>query len=276
MGFHLFPSVRVFAFPFVGGFIAISGYLITDSMARSRGYGHFAWKRLLRVGPGFVASLLFGAFFGFSIVGTLHCWATFGLWDHPKVNGVFWSLSVEEVLYALLALMFAVGVYRRAPAFILAALYAAFFMLPHSQSAAVMRVLEIPPYFLAGSFLYVLRARTPWRWWLGVLGLVYPFLPLPAIGLCPLAVAYGLISLGLYSRPVLGWWTKRIGDPSYGVYVYHLPVVSVLGPAGIPVAIVVAVTSWHVVEKRALALKDWRPKGGALRPARALSLEAES
>lgn len=327
-GIHPFQ----FYFPAVPGFIALSGYLITQSMERSRGYGHFLWKRLLRVLPAFVLSIAFALTFNehsLRMLGpTLLHWATFGIKGN-SVNGAFWSLSVEEALYALLALWFFFGVYANkkfAVLFFIALSLTAvplnrFIMSPthyqllaHTQFRGVdqdlpyltWRALDPLYFFVAGSLFYVARAKLAWAPGValvaGIMLLgnrVFPnsfFTFVDAQPWVYYIIAWIILSLALYAPPVMAWWEKRLGDASYGIYVYHLPILYFLAKQGfagwwliagtIAGTSAMAFASWHLIEKRALAFKDrlWfrkkrpaepvnEPGSGPLQPSPAVSGE---
>lgn len=74
-----------------------------------------------------------------------------------------------------------------------------------------------------------------------------------------------------YLAYVPGGWVRRynhLGDYSYGLYIYAFPVqqtvvalnggisVLMLGLAALPPALLLAILSWHLIEKKALRLKD--------------------
>ena len=75
------------SFLFVPAFTAISGYLITRSMEQSRGYGHFLWKRVLRVGPAFLVALAIVALLDGDLKNTMISWLTMGL----RSNELSWD-----------------------------------------------------------------------------------------------------------------------------------------------------------------------------------------
>lgn len=219
----LFANVKTVQFPWVPAFIAISGFLITDSMSRSAGYGHFAFKRLLRVGPGFLASLALVFAVGGDVGATLVNWLTMGI-RSIGTNQPIWSLSVEEVLYFLLAVWFALGIYRtpgRAICF-LTTLFVLLLAVSASTEGQVFLILRAALAFVCGSVLYVLRDSIRWSPLAGMLCLFLAFylrnwVPIDswaAMILTGPALAYGLISLGVYARPVFGSYKRVVGDPS--------------------------------------------------------------
>jgi peptidoglycan/LPS O-acetylase OafA/YrhL len=281
LSFHTFQILGITypQLPWVTCFIAISGYLITDSMYRSSGYAQFAWKRLLRIGPAFGLSFVLLWATGGSIPDALTDWIFMGLRNGGS-NPPLWSLSLEEVLYFLLAVCFAVGMYRtRSRAelglrgvYLLATLWSCF------APDAAMPILTNALAFVSGSFLYMVRDRVPWSAAGAAVCLVAVLLlrNTPIAGDVSYALLIGpptaffLLTLGLHARPVFAQYKSRIGDPSLGIYVYHFPILmwlytrvgingGLLYPLTLALTIPLALISWHIVEKRALAAKNAMP-----------------
>jgi peptidoglycan/LPS O-acetylase OafA/YrhL len=92
----------------------------------------------------------------------------------------------------------------------------------------------------------------------------------PLFALCwVLPLSYAALWVGHYGPRLLNAITTRIGDLSYGVYIWHMVVVNAVIYVGLParsqrltpIVVVVAtfataMMSWHLVEKRALR---WKP-----------------
>src|SRR5579862_1792634 len=89
----------------VPSFLAISGYYVLDSYARSGSWKEFIKRRILRIFPALLVSLaLIAAFAGPAESGkTFLYYLSCGLWG-SSYNGVVWSLGAEEVAYLLLAI----------------------------------------------------------------------------------------------------------------------------------------------------------------------------
>jgi peptidoglycan/LPS O-acetylase OafA/YrhL len=282
VAFHVFGVIGIsyWQFPWVPGFIAISGYVITQSMSSSRGYAHFAWKRLLRVGPTFLLSLALVALLGGSVYGALSDWLSILLnLAHTGTNEPLWSLSLEEMLYFSLAVMFSAGIYRN-PNKATETLIALFVLAPVAVNflpTAQAPIAPVTTAFACGSLLYVKKDHINWSTLAGSLCLAvaitlrnsrlhldtttYALLVAPPL-------AYGLITLAVHSKPVFATYKDVVGDPSLGIYVYHWPIMIWLQNQGLNDLGLVAATlcltmllaffSWHAIEKRALQLKDWR------------------
>ena len=268
-------------FPWVPAFIAISGYVITQSISRSRGYTHFAWKRLLRVDPAFLMSLALVATLGGSVQAALIDWLSIllNLSSKGGANGPLWSLSLEEVLYFSLALLFAVRLYdsqhRTLPTLVVL-----FFLVPLAVRflpVAQAPIAIVSSAFICGSFLYVIKDQIRWSPLAGFISLAVAVGLRNYDGLKGTAVyalligpplAYGLITVTLHTKPIFGSYKQTIGDPSLGIYVFHWPIMIWLQshcvggfwltPATLGLTLVLALLSWHCVERHILRLKDWR------------------
>jgi peptidoglycan/LPS O-acetylase OafA/YrhL len=130
--------------------------------------------------------------------------------------------------------------------------------------------------FVLGMIADVYRSSIPVNDALGVASSVLAaaslWLGWPLFGPFLVAYVYALLWAGVRLPPVL----RRIGrrnDYSYGVYIYAFPIQQALSILGAPrlgwlsyvlmsvaTVLVVAVCSWHLVEKPMLQLKHWPPQ----------------
>jgi peptidoglycan/LPS O-acetylase OafA/YrhL len=198
------------------------------------------------------------------------------------VNGALWSLFPEFLCYlgvAAAGLLGGFAARRRAWRWLgMAAVYALHVggplilahLGPRSFGAGwyLWRLSTQAGYFAMGALGCVggesLRTN-PVRLGLGLilLGLALAFHAYPELG--PLFLPFALLQLAAL---LPGAWLDRIGDYSYGLYVYHFPVQQTLvflGWAGLGAtaffgltlafALPVAVLSWHAVERPALRWK---------------------
>lgn len=229
---------------------------------------------------------------------TIRQWGIFDIFAHDTpyggitgvsvFNGSLWTLAYEWRAYLVIAVLVLVGALRKAPiiaVFATAVLWVMAFV-QHTGIAEVSTVwpgfedryyVTLTLAFLIGSTAAVLADRIVldgriallagaiavgsllWNGWVLV---GYP------------AFAYVLFYLG---AALPGWW-RRIGqknDYSYGMYVYGFLVQQLTAfwgwhrwgyipwvGASILVTAVFALASWHLIEKRALQLKDWGPGRG--------------
>lgn len=278
----------------VGIFFAISGYLVTASLRRTRGVGLFLAKRILRIAPGLLAALLLTAcvlgplasslppadYFASAapwlyVLRNLSLYAVTydlpGLFAHAPyphvVNGSLWSLRLEFTAYLGLAVL---GALRAARGPVLAGLalaavaaFAAVHLTGLDARSDLARLASLASLngwlFLSGAALEAFEVEPPT--WTAAIGLA--LLPTPAwfLGL-PLAV----IALGRARAPRLP------ADLSYGLYIYSFPLQQVLAEHGrlsvlssLALTLPFAAASWFLVEKPALTLKARWP--GAVKPA---------
>jgi len=206
------------------------------------------------------------------------------------VNGSLWSLPVEFSMY--LALPILAGRARGA-AFTLvsAALLLGACSLYELRGAGSLlatkevvfgtdlrSALDVAPYFLIGSSLYALRSwirpNIQWAMLLSAGALMAPptaFYPELALYV---ALPYAVIAFAL-AKPARFSVIERFGDLSYGTYLFGFPmqqwVVETFHTAhhpirtcalALPPTLLLALLSWHLIERRIMALKPRRPELG--------------
>ncbi len=262
--------------PAVPGFICLSGFLIPASLARSRGYGHFARKRALRVLPAFVVSLaLVVILFGKEgLPPTLRFYVLLGLGAQLSYNPPLWSLMLEELLYAFHALSVKLRAWGLPLVVLLgSALLATWIYLEFTQPPLPEGFERIPPAviaFFVGNLIYLLRERlmkVHWHTYVVSMGATLFFRSLLEEA-APLWLFSPIVSgLALILALILPQVRFRIEDISYGIYIYHYPfILFANGVPGLPRSRVFGITltatlclswmSWIYLEKRMLALKN--------------------
>jgi len=207
------------------------------------------------------------------------------------VNGSLWTVPFELRCYGVMALMVVFGLMHRARwttllAFgwlVTALLVIAFAVELPGIAGKLLSVafLQEPskliPYFLIGSAIYLAQGRLPFNRWLAAASAAAvvaasllldgndawanPWLALLAAP--PLAYLTIYAGLSRLPRPP----SINHGDYSYGIYLYHFPVLQVidhlhrfeqwwqlLAVAALPV-LGLAMFSWHLVERPALRLR---------------------
>ena len=288
-------------------FFVTSGFLVTGSLLARQNAREFLWARFLRVFPALLVMLLLTVFgLGpfltswplaayFTDAGTygyLAKCATLvsGVWynlpgvfdDNPfkhAVNGSLWSLPYEIRMYAIVLLVWLVcrhtqraGDRAFSITIVSAALAAGLFVLVrHIEGLPADQFVTLFFMFFSGAGLYVLKEHVVLShsyFWLYAIALLSSVLVSPRVFgvVYLLTIAYAVLYLAyIPSGPVRAY--NRVGDYSYGVYIYAFPVqqsVVALIP-GVSVfmlflisaclTLVCAMLSWHCIERRALAFK---------------------
>lgn len=195
-------------------------------------------------------------------------------------NGPLWTIRFEIVAYILAALAFAVGAvkgfWRTLIIYLivqLAYIGLPFFVNVGALPDSILPLLRLSTAFLMGMTLWHWPAARRPAWWI----------------IAALAVAFGVFGAGLFGEflgtALLTGLMMRLGlsdraskpllklpDYSYGIYIWHYPLMQAvlflipgLGPFGlmalsVPLFLLFAGLSWHLIEKPALRLKPGRTK----------------
>ncbi len=298
------------SFSYIGvrGFFVISGYLIYQSLLRSKDLIDYYWKRVLRLFPALFVMLVLCLLLGpFVYESTIPYWQNHqvltylpnnmalylvqhrvtGVFDnnyHKSVNGSLWTICYEFTCYMGLSVF--IFVRKWAPvsavliilAFLTVALGTIFFENKLNEYAIFIsfgRLFGLAGYFLGGTLLAVFKFEKfkyiPAAVIIsGVIMTVSVMLGIFHTGFNFAFLPFFVIGLGVLSTPVLNTIGEKIGDLSYGLYIYGFPVlqtleyfyqpsVYVLFLSSTLITLVLAFASWHLVEKRALKLKKYRP-----------------
>lgn len=284
----------------VAVFFVLSGLLIARSFDRGSSRLRFIMARVLRLFPALVVVLVLTVIAGiwFTTLSGAEYFAARDSWtyvprnlslallqyelpgvfqDNPlggAINGSLWTLFYEVVCYIALFALGIVGVLRHRALFTILFLALAvafvFSVVWQPQGGLAYRLdklIQLGFPFALGSFFYVWRDRLPLDWriavalWLLVFaagGSVFMSLAIT------LAVGYTLLLAGLVPKGQLLAY-NRLGDYSYGIYIYAFPVqqtAAYLFPGidplqnmaiAAPITVLCAVLSWHLVEERALS-----------------------
>ena len=242
-------------------FFGLSGYLLLQSRQRSSPVA-FAWRRALRIFPGYWISIIATAF----IVGPWYL--AFAWFPGPgvgaSVNASLWTLFPEMICYAVLALVPTRALVVVVPGLVAGLALVSMKILPMGFAGelvgmflafgigSMVALIGVRPSNLrAVALLLVLIAATALDRWMVAM---------------PLVVAYLAIWAGL-RLPL--HWTR---DLSYGTYIYAFPIGLAVAAAGgakagilpfilatLALTIPVALASWMLVEKPALAFKNGVP-----------------
>jgi len=247
----------------VAGFFAISGWLITASRLSSE-LPSYAWRRFLRIYPGFAVCLVVVGF-GVAPVGSLlgagswspadgsrYVVANAGLFmssydvggspvDVPfpgAWNGSLWTLGHEAACYVVLGLLVTVlGRRRWFSAGVVLAWVGSTAMAVGGVAPSVgvldAAFVGLAPWFFAGATLFVLRNRVPLHGALalGSSAMVLAVLWLQADAVLA-ALPFGYLILWAGARLPLQAVGRR-NDISYGMYIYAFPVQQLLVLLGV-------------------------------------------
>lgn len=209
-----------------------------------------------------------------------------GVFEHNRipnaVNGSLWSLPVEFIMYIILALVGVLHGNRWCIASL--AIISAIVSLLWAQVSQEMLVFynfDLRQAFLCGTYFWIgacihkFELKKNLTLSAGMLALIImlclepwtKYLSMASWVLLPIVV----LSFGFAYSP----WLNRLsnnGDYSYGVYIYAFPVqqtIVYLWPninigaymiICFVITLLLAILSWHLVEKRALLLKPRNPK----------------
>jgi peptidoglycan/LPS O-acetylase OafA/YrhL len=219
-----------------------------------------------------------------------------GVYEHNPfanaVDGSLWTLPLEACCYVMVAVLGALALLHRRALLAAAVVVGLVALSPPVDIAShlpggaqdtaaggnVQIVLHLVVVFLAGSLLFAARDRVRLSWWVAAaLGLVWvvSWKSSWVVVTASLFIPYAILVLA-YRAPRRVNALVRPGDVSYGLYVYAFPVQQTIalawkgvGPLGMfaiatPVTYLLGLTSWRLVESRALALK--RRAVGTSRP----------
>lgn len=296
----------------VKGFFIISGFLIFQSLIRSKSLTDYYWKRILRLFPALTIVLLLTVLLApfvyehpsIPYLQNTEVWSYFpnnlslfkrqldiaGVFDsNPRIrdiNGALWTLQYEFIFYMLLSVLFVV---RNRKTFLKIFLTASYLFLlignvffydqlcvyGYSPFGRTNYLLDLGVFFFAGSLLAVFEVdKVKWPVYvplflfaLLVLSLGFHFFKPLWYVLFPLVV----ISIGLRATPYVSDIAKKIGDASYGVYIYSFPMQQALVHffkldfwplvvSSLSLSLIIGFLSWHFIEKRALAYKSLTSK----------------
>jgi len=200
------------------------------------------------------------------------------------VNGSLWTLPFELYMYALLAFLGAFAfisprmISRKTFTFLIVVIAAVSMfayllnqVMHYTDSYDFIFTSRFTAMFFAGGTLYLLRDRVLLsnRLFFACLITLTFFSSHPQIimVLYSLMVAYLVIYLAYVPS---GWIRQfnRLGDYSYGVYIYAFPVQQMVAATIVgvgvttmiaiawPVTLILAMLSWHIIEKPMLGKKD--------------------
>lgn len=291
----------------VDGFFVLSGFLITASYLRLQAPVVFLWHRFLRIMPAYWATLVLTACVVAPLMAALEGRAAWSVLSGPDaswhyltangllfvrdfsvaglptgteqpgvVNGALWTLFYEVVCYGLVGVLGLLGLLHRCRWVVAAlALAAGTGLLAQELGIAIRGELFLRFFFvfLLGALAYLYRERLPMSGGLALAGAVSAVLGAVLLKdyrvLGGLGFAY-LCVWAMACTPRLRYRLRT--DLSYGMYVLHYPIETVLVLAGATTLTLVGYTglslaltaglawlSWTVLESRCLRQRDKLP-----------------
>ena len=284
-------------------FFVISGYLIVKSWDFSPSPKNFLIKRSLRIFPALIVVVLISMLILGPMFSTLSVSEYFahpalsgylrniilspvfylpGVLEHARVpnavNGSLWSLPVEFFMYLV---VMALGLLFKGGRFVYAVATAVFaalvvFWCWRDAPLIVIHGTDVRNIFLTGIYFMIgaCYAKFGLERWFSLSGVC--LLLMATILLAPYAsvskyllwftLPYIVLAYGL-SSSWLGTLVNKVGDCSYGVYIYAFPVqqfVLLKFPeisygmylfVTVLITLVLGYCSWHLIEKRILKFK---------------------
>lgn len=246
----------------VSGFFLLSGFLIVQSWSRDPDIVDYAWKRLLRIVPGYlVAAVLSTIVIGLLAPGVSHFFYHFNhhfpesilLFGPPSTPAVFphsvfenqiddslWTIPYELRCYLLVVVFGICGLLRRRWPVVILLIISLFLMADPSVLSThwhKIYFLTGEPWpaarllatFLVGACFYLFRNRIVFQ---TSFAMVAAILLIGILCFLPRYFEPAAVTLGAYLLFYAGdrmpfqrtAWIKRMPDISYGVYLYGWPI----------------------------------------------------
>lgn len=290
-------------------FFIISGFLITRSWLRNPKVIPYFKKRILRIFPGLIFAIFLTVFILGPIVTILPIKSYFSqgqTWmyltsitlkikahlpgvflDNPRaqiINGSLWSLSLEFLMYILVAVFGVTGIlHQKRKSLVIGIVILLIIMMEILTRNSTLRsvnivglvpflFVEFGAYFAVGSLFYLYRDHVPLNPLLALLSafMIFMAIKFPVLAsLNYLGLPYLVLyfALAVKIKPLSSF--KKYGDFSYGMYIFAFPIQQTIVhfwgrkisfTAFILLAfcatLVMSFFSWNLVEKHALKLKN--------------------
>ncbi|MGC9944436.1 MAG: acyltransferase [Verrucomicrobiota bacterium] len=188
-------------------------------------------------------------------------------------NGSLWTIPIEFGCYTLVAVIGLLCLFKHRMLVLMATAGASFIYSVglHRGEDVSHQECRFLTYFLLGMCAWLWRDRIPFSKWLllgclGLLAAASQFKPWFSV-LFPYLGSYCVLWLGYGVRIAFLAWTQKT-DLSYGTYLYACPIQQLVAMheslrypllnfvIATPLTLLLAFASWHLVEKRFLAMKN--------------------
>jgi peptidoglycan/LPS O-acetylase OafA/YrhL len=294
-------------------FFVVSGFLVSQSLQNSKNVADFIWKRIVRIFPGLIISLMFCVF----VIGTLcttlplshylqstETYRYFkilklypyfsdrlpGVFENlpeKSVNGPLWTLAYEITMYLFLVFLQIIGVFSKRNMVLILCLIAfpvvnyLIFTLSSVRQIPILHLsttemLEFGIFFMMGTLLNLFKDKIPYTFPYFLLMIVVWF----GLGYFRITQSITIKIISFFSLPYIVIYLAnlkgkindfgKMGDLSYGIYIYAFPVqqtityfsgvtISVfnLFISSASIVLVLSILSWHLIEKNALKFKKF-------------------
>ena len=284
----------------VKGFFAISGFLVTKSFLTSKNLIEYGEKRLRRIYPAYAVAIILCLCIGMFVtkldlldffkspqttkyilsnlvfLNFIQPTLPFVFDSNPiqALDGALWTIKIEVMLYICLPLL--VWLSKRfgstqvaIAVFLLSIFWVYFFVYFYSGSKGDEIARQFPgqlSYFAIGS-LFALNKKIFNRiMWAALISMIFLFSTKNIfLRLFIDPIAYSSIVIYLSTSAYKNLNFGKYGDISYGIYLYHFPIIQLLIFMGLfelnPwigltsaffITILFSLLSWHIIEKRFL------------------------
>ncbi len=281
----------------VAVFFVVSGFLIPQSFDRSDNVINYFKARILRIFPGLLICFCFAAFIigpiftslplsdyftngqtykyfvGFTLLPNVSPSLPSVFTDNPFgsfVNGSLWTLKFEFFFYIVVAFIGRFKMLNKKYVVFFFTLFLALSLLKINED--IHNLFMLGSYFFGGTLLYIFREQIVLKHYYAIASFALILLA-SQLGFMNATIAvfgsYLVIYMG-FQRKLFFPNFAKYGDFSYGIYIYAFPIqqaiVAALGKTispfenfiiSLPIVIVLSFFSWHLVEKRALRLKNY-------------------
>lgn len=257
--FYLLTQSMTFGKLSVCIFFMISGYLITKSWNKNPNIFAYSWKRILRIYPGLIVSILFSTFVIGPLVSSLDPLEYFKNIDIPSVliymatlrqkylpgvfsqniypdsvNGSLWTLIGEATMYIVTAIIGLLGIFKKKWllfVFILAEIILYNIGIHHLNENEIRYIYIIfnvdnVTYYLIGACFYLYEDKIQYRKDVFIFALILWIISFDTEffkTISYISIPYIIFHLAFIPTKYLKTLTER-GDFSYGLYIYAFPI----------------------------------------------------